>query len=216
MVHSANFGDGVQTPVEGAEAGRPGLAPAAWISRFEALPEAGLAGAAGVLGGLTFAVKDNLDALGLPTTAACPAVSYQPAAHAAAVQKLLDAGAQLLGKTNLDQFACGLNGTRSPFGAVPNAFNPAYVSGGSSSGSAYVVATGQVDFALGTDTAGSGRVPAGLNNIVGFKPSRGLISARGMVPAAQSVDCISIFARTVGLGYALNTMFLLAERKIVH
>ncbi|MDP1565940.1 MAG: allophanate hydrolase, partial [Polaromonas sp.] len=98
---------------------------------------------------------------------------------------------------NLDQFACGLNGTRSPFGAVPNAFNSAYVSGGSSSGSAYVVATGQTDFSLGTDTAGSGRVPAGLNNIVGLKPSRGLISARGVVPAAQSVDCVSIFARTV-------------------
>jgi allophanate hydrolase len=113
------------------------------------------------------------------------------------VQKLLDAGAQLLGKTNLDQFACGLNGTRSPYGAVPNAINPAYISGGSSSGSAYVVATGQADFALGTDTAGSGRVPAGLNNIVGLKPSKGLVSARGVVPAAQSVDCVSIFARTV-------------------
>ncbi|MES2913429.1 MAG: allophanate hydrolase, partial [Pseudomonadota bacterium] len=112
---------------------------------------------------------------------------------------LLDAGAALAGKTNLDQFACGLNGTRSPYGAVPNAINPLYVSGGSSSGSAYVVATGQVDFALGTDTAGSGRVPAGLNNIVGLKPSRGLISTRGAVPAAQSVDCISIFALTVGM-----------------
>jgi allophanate hydrolase len=114
------------------------------------------------------------------------------------VQKLLDAGASLVGKTNLDQFACGLNGTRSPYGAVPNAFNPLYVSGGSSSGSAYVVATGQVDFALGTDTAGSGRVPAGLNNIVGSSPAKGLISTRGVVPAAQSVDCVSIFARTVG------------------
>ena len=115
------------------------------------------------------------------------------------VRRLLDAGASLLGKTNLDQFACGLNGTRSPYGAVPNAFDPAYVCGGSSSGSAYVVATGQAEFALGTDTAGSGRVPAGLNNIVGLKPSRGLISARGVVPAAQSVDCVSIFAGTVGL-----------------
>ena len=113
------------------------------------------------------------------------------------VRKLLAAGAQLAGKTNLDQFACGLNGTRSPYGPVPNAFNPLYVSGGSSSGSAYVVASGQVDFALGTDTAGSGRVPAGLNNIVGLKPSKGLISTRGVVPAAQSVDCVSIFARTV-------------------
>ena len=115
------------------------------------------------------------------------------------VRKLLDSGAQLVGKTNLDQFACGLNGTRSPYGAVPNAFNSAYVSGGSSAGSAYVVATGEVDFSLGTDTAGSGRVPAGLNNIVGLKPSKGLISAHGVVPAAQSVDCVSIFARTVGL-----------------
>lgn len=199
MVHSAIPGECGQTPADLAEAGMPGLAPTAWISRFDTLPGADLNAAGGVLGGLTFAAKDNIDALGLPTTAACPAFSYQPAAHAAAVQKLLDAGAQLLGKTNLDQFACGLNGTRSPFGAVPNAINPAYVSGGSSSGSAYVVATGQVDFALGTDTAGSGRVPAGLNNIVGLKPSRGLISARGVVPAAQSVDCISIFARTVGL-----------------
>lgn len=115
------------------------------------------------------------------------------------VQKLLEAGASLLGKTNLDQFACRLNGTRSPYGAVLNAFNANYVSGGSSAGSAYVVATGQVDFALGTDTAGSGRVPAGLNNIVGIKPSKGLISTRGIVPAAQSVNCVSIFARTVGV-----------------
>ncbi|OOG46250.1 allophanate hydrolase [Polaromonas sp. A23] len=161
-------------------------------------PAAGTqAASSGALAGLTFAAKDNIDAAGLPTTAGCPAFAYTPPVSAFVVQKLLDAGAQLAGKTNLDQFACGLNGTRSPFGAVPNAFNPAYVSGGSSSGSAYVVATGQVDFALGTDTAGSGRVPAGLNNIVGLKPSRGLISARGVVPAAQSVDCVSIFARTV-------------------
>jgi allophanate hydrolase len=115
------------------------------------------------------------------------------------VHRLLQAGASLQGKTNLDQFACGLNGTRSAYGAVPNAFNSAFVSGGSSSGSAYVVATAQVDFALGTDTAGSGRVPAGLNNIVGLKPSRGLISARGIVAAAQNVDCVSIFARTVSM-----------------
>ena len=198
MVHCAISGEGAQTPTDLAGAGVPTLAAAAWISRCDA-SGAGLNAPGGALDGLTFAVKDNMDVLGLPTTAACPAFSYQPATHAAVVQKLLNAGAQLLGKTNLDQFACGLNGTRSPFGVVPNAFNPAYVSGGSSSGSAYVVATGQVDFALGTDTAGSGRVPAGLNNIVGFKPSRGLISARGVVPAAQSVDCISIFARTVGL-----------------
>lgn len=174
----------------------PAWAPQAWISRFDTPLSTGTEGP---LAGLRFAAKDNIDAMGLPTTAACPAFSYQPATHSAVVQKLLDAGAGLVGKTNLDQFACGLNGTRSPYGAVPNAINSLYVSGGSSSGSAYVVATGQVDFALGTDTAGSGRVPAGLNNIVGLKPSRGLISARGVVPAAQSVDCISIFARTVGM-----------------
>ncbi|MES2583032.1 MAG: allophanate hydrolase [Pseudomonadota bacterium] len=153
----------------------------------------------GPLAGLRFAAKDNIDALGLPTTAACAAFSYAPDQHAVVVQKLLDSGASLVGKTNLDQFACGLNGTRSPYGAVPNALNAAYVSGGSSAGSAYAVATGQVDFALGTDTAGSGRVPAGLNNIVGLKPSKGLISARGVVPAAQSVDCVSIFACTVAV-----------------
>ncbi|WP_093104661.1 allophanate hydrolase [Variovorax sp. CF079] len=173
-----------------------GGAAQAWIARLD--PP--LSGAAeGPLTGLSFAAKDNIDAAGMPTTAACPAFAYTPATHAHVVQRLLDAGASLAGKTNLDQFACGLNGTRSPYGAVPNSFDARYVSGGSSSGSAYVVATGQVDFALGTDTAGSGRVPAGLNNIVGIKPSRGLISARGVVPAAQSVDCVSIFARTVGL-----------------
>lgn len=174
--------------------GAGSLAPQAWISRLSQ-PEP--VDAAGPLAGLRFAAKDNIDALGLPTTAACPAFSYAPAANAVVVQRLLDAGARLLGKTNLDQFACGLNGTRSPYGPVPNAFNPLYVSGGSSSGSSYVVATGQADFALGTDTAGSGRVPAGLNNIVGLKPSKGLISTRGVVPAAQSVDCVSIFARDV-------------------
>jgi allophanate hydrolase len=169
---------------------------AAWIARADR-PIVG--SETGPLAGLRFAAKDNIDVAGLPTTAACPGFAYNPDHHATAVRKLLDAGAQLLGKTNLDQFACGLNGTRSPYGAVPNAFNTAYVSGGSSSGSAYVVATGQVDFALGTDTAGSGRVPAALNNIVGLKPSRGLVSAQGVVPAAQSVDCVSIFAPTVAL-----------------
>ncbi|MES2685242.1 MAG: allophanate hydrolase [Pseudomonadota bacterium] len=176
----------------------PAWADEAWIHKpAQAVLSATEGAGIGPLAGLRFAVKDNIDAAGLPTTAACPAFAYTPPVNAAVVQKLLDAGAQLIGKTNLDQFACGLNGTRSPFGAVPNAINPLYVSGGSSSGSAHVVATGQVDFALGTDTAGSGRVPAGLNNIVGLKPSRGLISARGVVPAAQSVDCVSIFARTV-------------------
>lgn len=171
-------------------------APVAWICKNPATaaqPKVVL----GALSGLSFAVKDNIDVAGLPTTAACPAFAHTPSSHAFAVQRLLGAGASLIGKTNLDQFACGLNGTRSPYGAVPNAINPAYVSGGSSSGSAYVVATGQVDFSLGTDTAGSGRVPAGLNNIVGLKPSRGLVSARGVLPAAQSVDCVSILACTV-------------------
>jgi len=179
-----------------ADTQKDGWAAEAWIARLD--PP--LAGAAeGPLAGLRFAAKDNIDAAGVPTTAACPSFARTPSAHSHVVQRLLDAGASLAGKTNLDQFACGLNGTRSPYGAVPNSFDARYVSGGSSSGSAYVVATGQVDFALGTDTAGSGRVPAGLNNIVGIKPSRGLISARGVVPAAQSVDCVSIFARTVGL-----------------
>ena len=147
--------------------------------------------------GIPFAVKDNIDALGLETTAACPAFAYQPGADAAVVQRLRAAGALLIGKTNLDQFATGLVGTRSPYGAVPNAFKPEYISGGSSSGSASVVARGLVGFALGTDTAGSGRVPAGFNNIVGLKPTRGLISNRGLVPACRSLDCISIFALDV-------------------
>jgi allophanate hydrolase len=175
----------------------PTFATQAWLHRPEAALQ--LPNAASVLAGLRFAVKDNMDVADWPTTAGCPAFTRTPVQHASVVQRLLQAGASLVGKTNLDQFACGLNGTRSPYGAVPNAFNPAYVSGGSSSGSAYVVATGQVDFSLGTDTAGSGRVPAGLNNIVGLKPSRGLISTAGVLPAAQSVDCVSIFADTVGL-----------------
>lgn len=175
---------------------RSPTADTAWITRLAAP----LQGAAeGPLAGLRFAAKDNIDVAGVPTTAGCPAFAYQPQQDATVVRRLLDAGARLLGKTNLDQFACGLNGTRSPYGAVPNAFRPAYISGGSSSGSAAVVATGQADFSLGTDTAGSGRVPAGFNNIVGLKPSKGLVSARGVVPAAQSVDCVSIFAGSVGL-----------------
>jgi allophanate hydrolase len=190
----------IPDPCQSSAAATPAHAPSwaseAWLFR----PSTPLEGAnRGKLLGLRFAVKDNIDVAGWPTSAACQAFTYQANAHATVVQKLLDAGASLSGKTNLDQFACGLNGTRSPFGAVPNAINPLYVSGGSSAGSAYAVATGQVDFSLGTDTAGSGRVPAGLNNIVGLKPSRGLVSARGVVPAAQAVDCVSIFATTVGL-----------------
>ena len=147
--------------------------------------------------GVPFAVKDNIDVAGLPTTAACPAFSYIAQRSATVVEKLEAAGAIVVGKTNLDQFATGLVGTRSPYGPVSNSFRPEYISGGSSSGSAVAVARGEAAFALGTDTAGSGRVPAGLNNLVGLKPSRGLISARGVVPACQSLDCVSVFALTV-------------------
>ena len=154
------------------------------------------AGAPLPLYGVPFAVKDNIDVAGCPTTAACPAYSYRPDATAYAVQRLLDAGALLIGKTNLDQFATGLVGTRSPYGACHNAFNADYISGGSSSGSAVAVAAGLVSFALGTDTAGSGRVPAGFNNIVGLKPTPGVVSTRGVVPACRSLDCVSVFALT--------------------
>ncbi len=146
--------------------------------------------------GVPFAVKDNIDVAGCPTTAGCPAFSYTAATTATAVQRLLDAGAILIGKTNLDQFATGLVGTRSPYGACANAFNPDFIAGGSSSGSAVAVALNLVSFALGTDTAGSGRVPAGFNNIVGLKPTRGAISTAGVVPACRSLDCVSIFALT--------------------
>ncbi|OZI29128.1 allophanate hydrolase [Bordetella genomosp. 1] len=147
--------------------------------------------------GVPFAVKDNIDAQGWPTTAGCPAFAYEPVRDATVVARLRAAGAVLVGKTNLDQFATGLVGTRSPHGAVPNSFDPAYVSGGSSSGSAVVVARGQVPFSLGTDTAGSGRVPAGFNNIVGLKPTRGWLSTAGVVPACRTLDCVSVFALTV-------------------
>jgi allophanate hydrolase len=146
--------------------------------------------------GLPFAIKDNIDLAGVPTTAGCPAYAYTPSASAHVVQRLIDAGAMPVGKTNLDQFATGLNGTRSPFGACQNAFNLRHVSGGSSSGSAVSVALGQVAFSLGTDTAGSGRVPAGFNNLVGVKPTLGLLSARGVVPACRSLDTVSLFALT--------------------
>jgi allophanate hydrolase len=170
-------------------------APASiWISRSKTI--SGSAGALPLANKL-FAVKDNIDVAGYATTAACPGFERKPTKTATVVQRLLDAGASVVGKTNLDQFACGLVGTRSPYGAVPNAFNPSYISGGSSSGSAVAVALGLVDFALGTDTAGSGRVPAGLNNIVGLKPSRGLLSAAGVLPACAHIDCPSIFTRTV-------------------
>jgi allophanate hydrolase len=146
--------------------------------------------------GIPFAIKDNIDLAGVPTTAGCPAYAYTPSQHAAVVQRLIDAGAIPLGKTNLDQFATGLVGTRSPYGAARNALDPAYISGGSSSGSAVSVALGLASFSLGTDTAGSGRVPAMLNNLVGLKPTLGMLSNRGLVPACKTLDCISIFALT--------------------
>lgn len=146
--------------------------------------------------GIPFAIKDNIDLAGLPTTAGCPEYAYTPEQHATVVARLIDAGAIPLGKTNLDQFATGLNGTRSPYGACRNAFNPDFISGGSSSGSAVAVAQGLASFSLGTDTAGSGRVPAAFNNLVGHKPSCGALSTRGVVPACRSLDAVSIFALT--------------------
>ncbi|AKJ29776.1 allophanate hydrolase [Caldimonas brevitalea] len=148
------------------------------------------------LWGVPFAIKDNIDLAGVPTTAGCPAFAYTPERSAFVVQRLLDAGAIAVGKTNLDQFATGLNGTRSPYGACLNAFDRRHVSGGSSSGSAVAVALGQVSFSLGTDTAGSGRVPAAFNHLVGLKPTCGLLSTRGVVPACRSLDTVSIFALT--------------------
>lgn len=156
--------------------------------------------------GVPFAVKDNIDVAGWPTTAACPAFSYHAQQDATAVARLKAAGAIVIGKTNLDQFATGLVGTRSPYGAVPNSFDPRYVSGGSSSGSASVVARGLVPFALGTDTAGSGRVPAGFNNIVGLKPTKGWLSGHGVVPACRLNDTLSVFALTVEDAFTVATL----------
>lgn len=143
-----------------------------------------------------FAVKDNVDVFGLPTTAACEAFQYEPQHDATVVRLLREAGAIVIGKTNMDQFATGLNGTRSPYGVCANAINENYIAGGSSSGSAVAVALGVVSFALGTDTAGSGRVPAALNNIVGLKPTRGVWSMNGVVPACRSIDTVSVFTST--------------------
>jgi len=179
--------------------------PAVWITR--ATEDAVMARANALatidpeslpLFGIPFAVKDNIDCTGLPTTAACPPFAYSPSMNAHVVERLIAAGAILMGKTNLDQFATGLVGTRSPYGAPRSVFDARYISGGSSSGSAVAVAAGLVAFALGTDTAGSGRVPAAYNNIVGLKPTRGMISTRGVVPACRSLDCVSIFAHTAG------------------
>ncbi|MGI4945384.1 MAG: allophanate hydrolase [Janthinobacterium lividum] len=156
------------------------------------------------LWGVPFAVKDNIDVSGLPTTAGCPGFAYWPDADATVVARLRHAGALVVGKTNLDQFATGLNGTRSPYGAPRSVFNSDYISGGSSSGSAVAVAAGLASFALGTDTAGSGRVPAAFNNLVGIKPTPGLLSTSGLVPACRSLDCVSVFAATVGDGIAVR------------
>lgn len=146
--------------------------------------------------GIPFAVKDNFDVAGLPTTAACPAFSHVASETATAVQRLLDAGAILIGKTNMDQFATGLVGTRTPYGICSSVFDSEYISGGSSAGSAVSVANGLVSFALGTDTAGSGRVPAAFNQLVGLKPTRGLVGTDGLLPACRTLDCVSVFAET--------------------
>lgn len=175
--------------------------PQAWISRLsrqDVLAQARRVALKGPerlpLYGVPFAIKDNIDLAGVPTTAACPAYAYTPEKSAPVVERLLAAGAIVLGKTNLDQFATGLVGTRTPFGACHSVFSRQHVSGGSSSGSAVVVAAGLASFALGTDTAGSGRIPAAFNNLLGWKPSRGLLSSRGVVPACRSLDCVSVFA----------------------
>jgi allophanate hydrolase len=152
--------------------------------------------------GVPVAVKDNIDVAGLPTTAACPAFAYDPGKDATCVAKLRRAGAIVIGKTNLDQFATGLVGVRSPYGAPRNLFDPSLIPGGSSSGSAIAVGAGLMPLALGTDTAGSGRVPAGLSNIVGLKPSLGLVSTAGVVPACRTLDCVSVFALTVDDAFA--------------
>ncbi len=170
------------------------------VAEAEALAKAGADGHP--LYGVPLAVKDNIDVAGLPTTAACPAFSYQPGKDATCVARLRRAGAIVIGKTNLDQFATGLVGVRSPYGVPRNLFDPALIPGGSSSGSAIAVAAGLVPLALGTDTAGSGRVPAGLSNIVGLKPSLGLVSTAGLVPACRTLDCVSVFALTVDDAFA--------------
>lgn len=154
-------------------------------------------GGDGPLAGLTFAIKDNIDLAGLPTTVADPRNNAPAAASAFVVERLVEAGAVPVGKTNLDQYATGLVGTRTPYGACTSAYSDAHVSGGSSSGSAVAVATGLADFALGTDTAGSGRVPAAFNGLVGVKPSRGLVSTRGVFPACRTLDCVTVMARSV-------------------
>jgi allophanate hydrolase len=166
--------------------------------------------------GVPFAVKDNIDTMGVATTCGCPAFAYNPCQPATVVERLEAAGAILVGKTNLDQFATGLVGTRSPYGEVRNPFNAEYVSGGSSSGSAAAVALGLVPFALGTDTAGSGRVPAGFCNLVGIKPTPGLVSTHGVFPACRSLDCVSVFAHTVADGWQVLSLLAGADPEDVY
>ena len=182
------------------------IQPQTWISRFgdddilarARQVDARLArGESLPLAGVPFAVKDNLDVAGLATTAACPAFAYAPVQDSEVVTRLTAAGAIPIGKTNLDQFATGLTGTRSPYGAPGCVFERAWIAGGSSSGSAVAVAAGLVGFALGSDTAGSGRVPAAFNGLVGFKPTPGRWSTRGLVPACRSLDCVSVFTHSV-------------------
>lgn len=186
---SARGGDGVWISLAARDTA---LAEA---RRLEAMPAQQRATLA--LWGAPFSVKDCIDVAGMPTTSACPEFAYMPASSSPAVARLLAAGAILIGKTNMDQFATGLVGVRSPYGVARNPFNPDYIPGGSSSGAAVSVAAGLVSFALGTDTGGSGRVPAAFNGIVGLKPTRGLISGTGVVPACRSIETISIFAATV-------------------
>jgi len=178
---------------------RAGALQPTWISladEAEAVTRAKAIDADLPLAGVPFAVKDNIDVAGLPTTAGCPSFAYTPHRSASVVARLEAAGAILIGKTNMDQFATGLVGVRSPYGACSSVFDERYISGGSSSGSAVAVAKGLCAFSLGTDTAGSGRVPAAFNNLVGLKPTRGVLSAAGVVPACRSLDCVSIFAAT--------------------
>lgn len=179
-----------------------GIQPQIWISRAsradvlaaaQAVDARIAAGEVLPLAGVPYAAKDNIDVAGLQTTAACPAFAYRPDASAGVTERLAAAGAICMGKTNLDQFATGLVGVRTPYGVPRNAYNLAYVSGGSSSGSSIVVAAGLVPFALGTDTAGSGRVPAAFNHLIGFKPTKGRWSTRGIVPACRSIDCVTVF-----------------------
>ncbi|GAB6843477.1 allophanate hydrolase [Methylorubrum rhodinum] len=211
------YAAGTLTPLDVAEAVADRMEawadPAVFIT---AVPRSDLAAAARALmerhpqpnslplWGVPFAVKDNIDVAGLPTTAACPAFAYRPDADAHVVARLKAAGALVTGKTNLDQFATGLNGTRSPYGAPRSVYSPEHISGGSSSGSAVAVAAGLAAFALGTDTAGSGRVPAAFNNLVGIKPTPGLLGTSGLVPACRSLDCISVFSACVADGLAVR------------